>query len=118
MASKRPGFERADTDIPLANMDRKSIEQSSNDVYNGEFRDEKDTADTNVLETGVRGDLTAYDVAVAENHFGEAMVVSTAKDLVTHVLHVDDDPTLSPWTFRMMFLGMSACPALNQCRDS
>lgn len=31
--------------------------------------------------------------------------VETAKDLVTQVLHVDDDPTLSPYTFRVFFLG-------------
>ena len=31
--------------------------------------------------------------------------VSTAEDLVTNILHVDDDPTLNPWTFRMWFIG-------------
>ena len=30
----------------------------------------------------------------------------TAKDLVTEVLHVEDDPTLNPWTFRTWFLGV------------
>jgi hypothetical protein len=30
---------------------------------------------------------------------------STAKDLVSQVLALDDDPTLNPWTFRMWFLG-------------
>ena len=34
------------------------------------------------------------------------IVVSTAEDIVTKVLHVDDDTTLNPWTFRMFFLGM------------
>jgi hypothetical protein len=29
----------------------------------------------------------------------------TATDLVTEVLHVEDDPSLSPWTFRTWFLG-------------
>lgn len=31
----------------------------------------------------------------------------TAHDLVTEVLRVQDDPTQSPWTFRMWFLGNS-----------
>jgi hypothetical protein len=31
--------------------------------------------------------------------------VSTAKDLVTEVIHARDDPTLNPWTFRVWFLG-------------
>ena len=34
------------------------------------------------------------------------IVVETSELAVT-VLHVDDDPTLSPWTFRTFFLGIS-----------
>lgn len=33
--------------------------------------------------------------------------LDTAEDLVTQVIHVDDDPTLNPWTFRTFFIGMS-----------
>jgi hypothetical protein len=29
----------------------------------------------------------------------------TAEDLVTEVIHVTDDPSLNPWTFRVLFLG-------------
>lgn len=29
----------------------------------------------------------------------------TAEDLVTEVIHVTDDPSLNPWTFRTWFLG-------------
>ena len=35
------------------------------------------------------------------------VVVSTADDLVTHIIKVEDDPSISPWTFRMVFLGMN-----------
>ena len=35
----------------------------------------------------------------------ERFHVDTAADLVTNILHVDDDPSLNPWTFRMWFLG-------------
>jgi hypothetical protein len=31
---------------------------------------------------------------------------SSARDLVAEVLELSDDPTLSPWTFRMWFLGI------------
>ena len=31
---------------------------------------------------------------------------STARDLVTEILRVEDDPTLNPWTFRMWFIGI------------
>lgn len=46
----------------------------------------------------------SYDVR-KEDHFGEAAVLADAKDLLTHVLHVDDDPSLSPWTFRALLIG-------------
>jgi hypothetical protein len=36
---------------------------------------------------------------------GETGPLETAEDIVTHVIAVDDDPTLSPWTFRMFFVG-------------
>ncbi len=36
---------------------------------------------------------------------GDIKALSTAEDIVTTVIHVDDDPTLNPWTFRMFFIG-------------
>lgn len=58
--------------------------------------------DDDIHYTG--SDSASFDAA-KEDHFGEAIVVTDAKDLLTHVIHVDDDPTLSPWTFRTAFLG-------------
>ena len=43
------------------------------------------------------------ELSSADNH----EVVSTANDLVTHIIRVEDDPTISPWTFRMVFLGIA-----------
>jgi hypothetical protein len=45
-----------------------------------------------------------YDVR-KENRFGEVTVIDNAKDLITHVLHVDDNPADSPWTFRALAIG-------------
>lgn len=45
-----------------------------------------------------------FDVS-NENKFGKAEVLKDAKDVLTHVIHVDDDPSLSPWTVRAFFLG-------------
>lgn len=45
-----------------------------------------------------------YDVR-KENRFGEVTVIDNAKDLITHVLHVDDNPNDTPWTFRAMLIG-------------
>ena len=33
-------------------------------------------------------------------------VLSNERDIATHVISVDDDPTLNPWTFRSFFLGL------------
>ena len=46
----------------------------------------------------------AFDVESGEKK-KEQLPVSTAEELVTNILHVDDDPTLNPWTFRMWFIG-------------
>ena len=46
----------------------------------------------------------AYDVEASSDD--DNVVVSTAEEIVTKIIHVDDDPTLNPWTFRMFFLGM------------
>ncbi|OJJ43612.1 hypothetical protein ASPZODRAFT_154463 [Penicilliopsis zonata CBS 506.65] len=37
--------------------------------------------------------------------FGSDEVVSTANDLVTHIIAVEDDPSINPWTVRMVFIG-------------
>jgi hypothetical protein len=36
-------------------------------------------------------------------------VVATMKDIAVRALHVDDDPTLNPWIFRMWFIGRPDC---------
>jgi len=33
-------------------------------------------------------------------------ILSNERDIATHVISVDDDPTLNPWTFRAFFLGL------------
>jgi hypothetical protein len=34
-----------------------------------------------------------------------AKVITDAKDIVTTILHVEDDVSLNPWTFRMFSIG-------------
>ncbi|KAG1858091.1 OPT oligopeptide transporter protein-domain-containing protein [Suillus subluteus] len=36
----------------------------------------------------------------------EEGVLSNERDIATHVISVDDDPSLSPWTFRAFFIGL------------
>ncbi|RDK41660.1 OPT superfamily oligopeptide transporter [Aspergillus phoenicis ATCC 13157] len=40
-----------------------------------------------------------------DDDYDSDQVVSTAQDLVTHIIKVEDDPSLNPWSFRMVFLG-------------
>jgi hypothetical protein len=109
--ASRPGYARQNTDISMQNMGQKN----DNDTGSGDDIKKQDTPslsekvpEITETETG----LPAYD-ARRDSHFGEPDVVTSAKDIVTHVLHVDDDPSLNPWTFRMFFLGESSllrCP--------
>jgi hypothetical protein len=88
MATHRPGYQRTDTDG--ANL--------SEDISKNEFTDKKQeitTTESNKLPT-----YTGEE----DDHVGKVHV-STAEDLVTQVIHVEDDPTVNPWTFRMFFLG-------------
>lgn len=98
MATHRPTFQRADTDIPLQDIGDKGASSATND---GKAKLDEKSASPEVYS--IEG-LPTYD-AHADDHFGEAIVVTQAKELVTTVLHVDDDPTLNPWTFRAWFLG-------------
>jgi hypothetical protein len=65
---------------------------------------EKHDPETALAIENTRDDMSGYDVR-KEDHFGEVTVIENAKDLTTHVLHVDDDPTASPWTFRAFLIG-------------
>ena len=97
MPQQRPGFARQDTDraISLKSLDRgesskpKLAEANTND--NGKV-------DAIVADA----ELPQYE---GEDKIHDEGHVSTAEDLVTQVIHVDDDPSLNPWTFRMFFLG-------------
>jgi len=51
--------------------------------------DEKDYADVEVLKSEPTRPL------------------ETAEDIVTNVIHVDDDPDMNPWTIRMFIVGRS-----------
>ena len=76
-------------------------EVTSNTVVEPEYVDEKSQSKLSVSKDS--SSLQQYD---AENNSeGDDLVVSTAEEIITHVIHVDDDPTLNPWTFRMFFLG-------------
>lgn len=59
-----------------------------------------------------------------ENAFDDVEIMSskpaqpleTAEDIVTHVIQVDDDPTMNPWTVRMFVVGKCTIHVLRYAR--
>ncbi|KAK6434602.1 hypothetical protein LTR95_009219 [Oleoguttula sp. CCFEE 5521] len=107
MATSRPGFARKDTEgIPFSDMPSSSKSQG----YEFQDRGAKDGTNVGITEEGsddkkydhIGNELPNY-ADDEEGHFTKP--VETAQDLTTQVLHVDDDPSLSPYTFRVFFLG-------------
>ncbi|THZ33460.1 OPT superfamily oligopeptide transporter [Aureobasidium pullulans] len=111
---QRPGFYRVDTDMASGIELQSTREHNSKAPLSSAL--EIPTPDTKSGATG--GDVkeippyqgsddysvhegTTTGEYIAEEH----KIVETAEDIVNQVLSVEDDPTLNPWTFRMMFLG-------------
>lgn len=111
-ARSRPGYVRKDTDgIALEEVSPSSSNATPELQDNSKVVEAKtdEVRDNTVTELSDE-DLPAYDAANdGAAHIKEP--VETAKDLVTQVIHVDDNPDLNPYTFRMFFLGTQS-PAL------
>ncbi|KAG1891164.1 OPT oligopeptide transporter protein-domain-containing protein [Suillus subluteus] len=50
----------------------------------------------------VKGDI---ETSTREDDTDENAVLQNERDIATHVISVDDDPSLNPWTFRAFFIG-------------
>lgn len=63
-------------------------------------------------KTGARVDVKSQeperDIQELDESEGQVTIapVETAQELVSSVLHLEDDPTMNPVTFRTIFLGM------------
>ena len=62
-----------------------------------------------VTTASAKGESSGTD---AEKQPVQAPVVINMEDMALKALHVDDDPTLNPWTLRMWFLGESVASFL------
>jgi hypothetical protein len=82
---------------PIAQMDEKAKMARTKEYVLSSV----DTTDSSTMEKGP-GAPTYVDDDGFNIYNSPA---ETAKDLITEVLHVEDDPTLNPWTFRTWFLG-------------
>ncbi|KKP07022.1 hypothetical protein THAR02_00901 [Trichoderma harzianum] len=83
--------------------EKKEIQNTSDEKKTGLNSDIERTI--SIIDDENDGD---YDVR-KENRFGEVTVIDNAKDLITHVLHVDDNPNDTPWTFRAIVIGLILC---------
>ncbi|KKA16614.1 isp4 a membrane oligopeptide transporter, partial [Rasamsonia emersonii CBS 393.64] len=72
--------------------------------------DEKSSSDPEKvysLEKGPQDDVkTGQSPELLPDYENSSDVVGSADDLVTHVIQVEDDPSIYPWTFRMLFLDL------------
>ena len=78
------------------------VEREPSAEINSEKHGEKG-AEMNKVPSIQEVPLPLYDAEALSK--GNAAPLETAEEIVTHVIHVDDDPTLNPWTFRMFFIG-------------
>ncbi|THY02860.1 OPT superfamily oligopeptide transporter [Aureobasidium pullulans] len=111
---QRPGFSRVDTDMASGIELQSNREHASKAPLSSGL----EILTSNTKSGAMGGDVkevppyqssddysvhegTATGEYIAEEH----KIVETAEDIVNQVLSVEDDPTLNPWTFRMLFLG-------------
>lgn len=53
-----------------------------------------------------------YSVRNDVERVGSEPLVANMEEIALKALHVDDDPTLNPWTFRVFFLGLNPRPTI------
>lgn len=107
MASQRPGFIRTNTDAPGDSSIKPPPQYgSSSNTYELRDVDPKTGVYTDVKSSDPDSKARDSDEGEGEAHVATAPI-ETAGELVTQVLHVDDDPTMNAVTFRTVFLGKS-----------
>lgn len=98
-------------ELDEAALEKREIQNTSDEKKLGLKSDIERTI--SIIDDENEGD---YDVR-KENRFGEVTVIDNAKDLITHVLHVDDNPNDTPWTFRAITIGKFYLPILIKFSD-
>ena len=126
MATHRPGFGRSDTDLDNSLRGEEKAEDlttvtsitkpSSNSFRGSNTSDEKHVnLESAPVYDEEDGELAGHAVSyccqgISGTNTEISKHVASATELVTQVLHVDDDTSLNPWTFRMWFLGDCSHP--------
>jgi hypothetical protein len=90
---ERPSYTRQDTDVVGVENEKKTYGISTSVDSKGSEKGGIDAVPPTYHDS---------EAAIGE---GEIGALETAEDIVTQVIHTDDDPTINPWTFRMFFIG-------------
>ncbi|KAB5572484.1 OPT oligopeptide transporter protein-domain-containing protein [Coniochaeta sp. 2T2.1] len=80
------------------------VSASSKSLNDGASLQLRDINSVSKLTDSSTETLAKFDTQDVENRINQP-VVANMEDIALKALHTDDDPTLSPWTFRMFFLG-------------
>lgn len=105
----RPTFTRSETDqVDDAQPSKKTATVATGEVRPGNWEATSSASD---IKKKPYEDGSGSENEIVDNHFENLVLddseihyskpVEDAMDLVTEVLHVDDDTSLNPWTFRM-----------------
>jgi hypothetical protein len=110
--STAPVIERQLDDEVVRTDSEKTTSKKAADIYTDEKQSAHVWGDDGPEKVGAivtsekhPAHISGEDGVDPESLEGETGPLETAEDIVTHVIAVDDDPTLSPWTFRMFFVG-------------
>lgn len=82
-------------------LDERPIEGIPPPKYDAEMHDEKAAGKTGAYV----GDQPVVDIE-AGHQASLNDVMDSANDIVTNLITVEDDPSVTPWTFRMLFIGI------------
>jgi hypothetical protein len=90
---------------------RKSVQDNITAATAQAFNPEKqgETERLEFIDDEKKANVTTIEYAGSsdEEKGAKGKNVDSARDLVTEVLAVEDDPSVNPWTFRMWFIGIS-----------
>ncbi|TAQ84499.1 hypothetical protein B7494_g7178 [Chlorociboria aeruginascens] len=100
MSTRRAAFVRSDTVVPPE--DRARGDEKRGDHVKG--LDATPIGEPFGKSSGT--DLPLYEVDASSQDEDPSAIVTTAEDLVTRVIDLEDDPSQNPWTFRVFFLGI------------
>ncbi|KAF9227496.1 OPT superfamily oligopeptide transporter [Gyrodon lividus] len=89
-------------------------------AYEGRISEATDTYPTRIKTTPTANDEKSFDgkdeksyyahvdveASSAEPDDSSGVVLHDEREIATHVISVDDDPSLNPWTFRSFFIGL------------